>query len=294
MVPPMISLGVATAYRRSPRVSTANPTMVVTARAAVLSVANCVARNTATHVSPRQLPRHFPRNLPWQFSRLSAAIATATRQLPRNSAGKRKSAATGMGESADAKPRHFPRPFAAARQSAAMATSIFRQAAIATQVRGRPRQFTTEGFLDVQSQQFPRLSSAVGHCHGNHLISGNRHATTRKSAAFTTAVSVDVKSQQFQRPSAAAIATAIATLIHGNFPFNRGSCNGNPRYLPRQAMGCHVDHGDARQAEGLSMPYRKKNNKRSEKPQNHGRLGMRSKNAVRNRNCTLPSWSLYQ
>ena len=91
---PWTSVGVATGYRGNPRISapgfprqffkahgtsTANAKVVATARAAVLFGANSVVPTIAAHGSPR-------RKLPWLFSRLSAAIATATRQSPRNSA----------------------------------------------------------------------------------------------------------------------------------------------------------------------------------------------------------------
>ena len=64
---PWTSVGVATGYRGNPRVSTAkamaygastaNDTVVATARAACLSVANSVVPTMVTHGSPRQLPR---------------------------------------------------------------------------------------------------------------------------------------------------------------------------------------------------------------------------------------------
>ena len=54
---PWTSAGVATGYRGNPRVSTATATVVATARAAVLSVANSVVPIVATYGRPWQLPR---------------------------------------------------------------------------------------------------------------------------------------------------------------------------------------------------------------------------------------------
>ena len=75
------SVGVATGYRGNLRVSTAsatahgtstaNATFVVTARAAVLSVANPVVPTMAIHGGLRHLPGQVS---PWQFLRPSAAV----------------------------------------------------------------------------------------------------------------------------------------------------------------------------------------------------------------------------
>ena len=102
---PWTSVGVTTGYRGNPRVfaaiatahgtSTANAMVWATARAAVLSAANSVVLTRATHGSSQQLPRQ--RKLPFQFPRPSAAIATVTRQSPRNRGRTRQL------------PRQFPR-----------------------------------------------------------------------------------------------------------------------------------------------------------------------------------------
>ena len=78
---PWTSVGVAICYVGNPRISAANSTthgistetvtVVGTACATVLSVANSVASTMATHGSARQSPR-----LPGNFPRTSAAIAT--------------------------------------------------------------------------------------------------------------------------------------------------------------------------------------------------------------------------
>ena len=132
---PWFSVGAATSYRENPRVSTAratshgaftaNTTVVATAHAAVLSVANSVVPTMALYGSPPQLPRQFPRTSshrncqrhPRRLSRQSSH----TLQLPR------KSAAISTPISADVKPQQFPRP----------SVVIFRFKVFATEVHGK-------------------------------------------------------------------------------------------------------------------------------------------------------------
>ena len=82
---PWTYVGAAKGYRGNPRVpaaratphgaSTANATVVATARAVVLSVENSVVPTMATHGSPRKLPLQFRR-------RKTTAISTAFRGHP--------------------------------------------------------------------------------------------------------------------------------------------------------------------------------------------------------------------
>ena len=99
--------------------------------------------------------------------------------------------------SADAKPQQFPRP------SATIATAILRHMAIATEIRGN--------------------------CHGNFrgrqttAISSTIHGNLRYKAIAT-----EVRGHPRQ----------LNCHVNGRqFPYNHGSCNGNPRSFPRQSAG---------------------------------------------------------
>ena len=86
---PRATVGIDRFPRQVPQLmatSTANATVLATARAADLSVAHSVVPTMATNGFPRQFPRQFPRKLPWLFPWPSATIATATLQSPRTSA----------------------------------------------------------------------------------------------------------------------------------------------------------------------------------------------------------------
>ena len=87
---PWTSVGVATGYRGTPRVSkaratahgasTANATVVATASAAVLSVANSVVPTMAIHGHPRQ--SSDTRQLPRKSTAIAIAISRAFRGHP--------------------------------------------------------------------------------------------------------------------------------------------------------------------------------------------------------------------
>ena len=137
-------------------------------------------------------------------------------------------------------------------------------------------------------RQFPQMSNHSNFPGYQRQLSRQSSDTwhlPRKLAAVATTISADVKPRQFSRPSAVilrywAIATeviiarAISTAFRGHrrqlkcrvhrrqFPCNHCSCNGNPRKFPRQAAGCHGDHGKARTVRSLSICITKSKSKR--------------------------------
>ena len=124
---PWTSAGVDTSYRGNPRVSTAratthgastaNATVVATARAAVLSVARNPWYQHGNARKSAAIARQFPRTSnghPRPLPRPSSD----TRQLPR------KSAAIAAAISADVKPQQFPRPSAVILRYKANAAEI--------------------------------------------------------------------------------------------------------------------------------------------------------------------------
>ena len=173
---PWTSVGVATGHRGNPWISTArtathgastaNVTVVATARAAVLSVANSVVPSMATHGNPRQLPRQFLRTSIHSnfhgYPRPSAAIATETLRYAANTTeapGKRLGSFRGRQTAAIFKailgyPRPLPRDSSDTQQLPRKSTTIPRRfppmsnhsnfhgnPPIRENCHGRPRQF---------------------------------------------------------------------------------------------------------------------------------------------------------
>ena len=157
---PWTSVGVAKGYRGNPRVSparatahgasTANATVVATARAAVLFVTNSVVPTMATQGSPRQLQRQFPRTSNHSnfhgHPRPLPRQSSDTRQWPRKSAA----VATAIPRTSNHSNFHgHPRQSSDTRQLPRKSTAIATEISMA--FRGHPRQLNCHG----NRRQFP-------------------------------------------------------------------------------------------------------------------------------------------
>ena len=91
--------------------STATVTVVATARAAVLSLANSFVPTMATHGSPRQLPRQFPRKMPW----FHGHPQSLPRERDNHHGSPQTSAAIATAGFADIQPQQVPRISVAVR-----------------------------------------------------------------------------------------------------------------------------------------------------------------------------------